>query len=322
MKKVITMLLLIFTLTACLSEELAYEYEDQQLSNGDINELYEGAVYDEIIKHEDIEYGENISQGGEKVKLLMDIYEPKESIEEKRPLVIFAYGGGFITGEKEYMADECRFFAEAGYVAASINYRLVDSHIERENDIAKRAMIDAVHDMKAAIRYFNKDVAEENLYRIDSKNIFASGHSAGAFTSLHAAYLDQEDLINWDEKELVEYIENMGGLEGTSGNAGYASDIRGVLNMSGGLLDLNLIQEGEAVLFSVHGTDDDVVPYKKGESDGSGVEIYGSYLIHQVAEGKVNNLLWTIEGGGHDPYEITEEWMYSMRSFVKSNLIQ
>src|SRR5688572_29853379 len=58
--------------------------------------------------------------------LKLDLYEPVCDTLSRRPVIMFAFGGGFLIGAKE---DEdaralCDSFARKGYVTASINYRL------------------------------------------------------------------------------------------------------------------------------------------------------------------------------------------------------
>ena len=74
-------------------------------------------------------------------------------------LVVLAHGGSFISGDKSDLSETATFLAKAGYVVASINYRLLD--VTPTQLAFKQVVINAVADMKAAVRYFNKD-AEHN----------------------------------------------------------------------------------------------------------------------------------------------------------------
>jgi len=94
----------------------------------------------------------------------MDIYTGEGDNEGNRPLIILAHGGGFTDGDKEEFEEFSAFLAKSGYVVASINYRLLD--IELTETTIKRAVIEAVTDMKAAARYFVKDAGGSNTYRI------------------------------------------------------------------------------------------------------------------------------------------------------------
>jgi hypothetical protein len=119
----------------------------------------------------------------------------------------------------------------------------------------------AVHDGRAAVRYFRKNAAVGgNTYRIDPNNIYFAGVSAGGFMALHIAYMDQLS-------EFPSYVDTTGqpglhgGIEGLSGNPGYSSDVKAVVNICGALGDVNWMAIGDEPLLSLHGTNDQTVPY-------------------------------------------------------------
>ncbi len=111
-------------------------------------------IFDDIKVTEDIHYGTNKSQAGLTEKLLLDIYEPANDTMLKRPLILLAHGGYFLMGSKADMALECENLAQAGYVVVSINYRLID--VAESVMSYKRGGIDAISDMKAAVRFFER----------------------------------------------------------------------------------------------------------------------------------------------------------------------
>jgi hypothetical protein len=192
--------------------------------------------------------------------------------------------------------------AENGYVVAAMRYRLIDVPITSLSEqLIQQAVVDAIHDMKAVIRYFHKSAEEDNPYNIDTNNIIVGGHSAGAIMGLHLAYLDtKQEVKSFGGDTLWQYYQENGGFSGDSGNQGYSENFRAVLNISGGLSDPNFIQNGDKPIVSHHGTADDVVPYGTGDAAGTGVVIYGSSLIHDRAdELGIENKLFTREGGDH-----------------------
>lgn len=204
--------------------------------------------------------------------LLADFYEPCGDTASCRPLVIAIHGGAWAEGDKADLAFFCDFLAKKGYAVASINYRLsLPGNVfcwDTDADSIRlvRAAARAVQDAKAAVRFFRANAAE---YRIDPDNIFVVGGSAGGFTALGVGYLDTEDerpgacaaqpqLGNWLGNL---YFPDMGSIEGTGNNPGLSSAVRGVVNMSGGLLDLVCFDgPDDPPLLSFHGTADNVVP--------------------------------------------------------------
>jgi predicted esterase len=293
---------------------LPFEAESQEAVR------YNDFVFDNYTFDGSVRYGSNITQAGEKERLTMDIYQPKGDDAATRPLVILAHGGFFLFGDKSGFTEECIYLAKSGYVVVSINYRLID--VENSDTISKRAVIDAVHDMKAAVRFFYKDASKDNLYKIDTNNIFIGGYSAGAITSLHYAYAGEaKDVMEMGGKDLLDYQGKHNGVEGNSGNEGYSSNVRGVINIAGSLHSATLVEANEPVLFSVHGTLDEIVPYETGITGETTVETEGSKLIHEQAKkiGLVNELM-TVEGGDHFSFMGCDECRDNMRAFIFANL--
>ncbi len=85
------------------------------------------------------------------------------------PAVLLIHGGGWTTGDKADFAWLCRFFAERGIVAASVDYRLADG----SPDGAWPAQL---VDVQLAVRWLRAHARE---LRIDPAHICALGDSAG-----------------------------------------------------------------------------------------------------------------------------------------------
>ncbi|MBL0019812.1 MAG: alpha/beta hydrolase [Bacteroidetes bacterium] len=120
----------------------------------------------------------------------MDIYQPVGDTLARRPLMMFAFGGGFLIGAKE---DEdaralCDSFARKGFVTASINYRL-GMNISDANS-GERAVYRAVQDWSAAIRYLKE---KSDSLRIDTNWVFAGGVSAGSISAMHCQYMSESE---------------------------------------------------------------------------------------------------------------------------------
>lgn len=258
-------------------------------------------------------------------ELYMDVYQPKEDAFSERPLIILAFGGAFVFGEKESsdIVTLCNEFAKRGYVCASIDYRLsTDLVVNSDLENAYEAVGKAMHDMRASIRYFHKDVATANTYKIDPNQIYIGGVSAGALTALHIAHLDESEVPS----ELQNYFNENGGLSGNSGNAGYPENIAGVISLCGALLDVNYIDpEVTTPIVSMHGTEDNVVPYGTDEVDllGISLEIDGSSVIHpKLDEYGIVNDFYTYEGAGHTPFVMNEAYMDVTINFVRDFLYE
>jgi len=205
----------------------------------------------------DVTYGEALNVSGDLQSLELDIYQPEGDTLSQRPLLILAHGGSFVFGSKTGLdvVSLCNKFVKLGYVVASIEYRLGFGGLPNVSS-ATQAVYRGTSDMKAAIRFFRKNYSEGNAYRINPDYIFTGGVSAGAFTALHAAYIDQESEIP-SEVDPIEF----GGVEGNSGNLGFPSNTRAVVNLCGAIGDTSWINTGNVPNISMHGTLDATVPY-------------------------------------------------------------
>lgn len=209
---------------------------------------------------------ENISQN-----LYLDFYQPAGDTETQRPLMIWIHGGGYTDGTRtdQHITRWCEEFARRGYVTASIDYRLGVT----QNQFGKiQAIYRSVQDAKAAIRFFRQNAL---AYGIDVDKIVIAGSSVGAFTAIHTAY--------WDTDELPASIDTLelGNLEGNSGNPGYPSNPNAVINFWGAIKDSTWIDPDEPMIVSCAGDQDSVV-YPEIHVWGSGPE-YGSIVIDRVA---------------------------------------
>lgn len=196
---------------------------------------------------------------------IMDVYMPVGAPAGKRPLLVFAHGGSFSAGSKEdgTASEIARRFASRGFTTASINYRLESSTLNLvDSSVAAGAVIRAVSDMKAAVRFFSKDAETSNLYSIDTAAMYVGGNSAGAIAAVNYAYLiDTNDIVVPIHQYVRDVVRNNGGVDGNSGNAGYYDKVKGVLNFAGGVKDTAWIQPGSPKVFSAHGDKDRTVPY-------------------------------------------------------------
>ena len=206
----------------------------------------------------DVTYGSAYNVNGQNQSLELDIYQPQGDTAVARPLLIMAHGGSFIGGSKTGtdVVFICQKFAKMGCVVASIEYRLGFGGFLPTEESATNAVYRATGDMRAAVRFFRGTVENGNPYKIDPDYIFAGGVSAGAFMALHLAYLDE---VN----EIPPSVDTtaLGGIEGNSGNLGYSSEVRAIVNLCGAIGDTSWINTGDIPCLSMHGTNDGTVPY-------------------------------------------------------------
>ena len=134
--------------------------------------------------------------------LLMDVFVPRVRIHRPTPAVLWLHGGGWERGDKNGSSG-ARFLASAGFVTASIYYRL-----------SGEAKFPAdIEDCKCAVRYLR---ANALTYEIDPNRIGIAGASSGGHLALLAATADET-----------------AGLEGSGGWAKVSSRVRAVVSYYG-----------------------------------------------------------------------------------------
>ncbi|HSI57181.1 MAG TPA: alpha/beta hydrolase [Ideonella sp.] len=125
--------------------------------------------------------------------LTMDIWvPPNATASAPQPLIIHIHGGGFVAGSKQARAGSAMSYARAGYVAATINYRLTANNTATPaTRIA--AITSADEDLMNAIRFLKANAAQ---YHIDPTRIATIGGSAGGGLSLiNAVQYDDVDNV-------------------------------------------------------------------------------------------------------------------------------
>ena len=98
--------------------------------------------------------------------LRLTMYQPVTTGTALRPAVVLIHGGAWKFGTRYEMSWYGRHFADRGYVAISIKYRMM----------MKYPFPKCIHDAKAAVRWLRLHAAE---YHVDPNRIAALGESAG-----------------------------------------------------------------------------------------------------------------------------------------------
>ena len=257
-------------------------------------------------------------------ELFMDVYQPEGDTLSARPLIIWAFGGAFVFGSKESpdIVTLSSAFAKRGYVNAAIDYRLsTDLLVNSDISNVYEAILKATHDMLASIRFFYKDAATINEFKIDTTRIYIGGVSAGAITALQIAHFDE---LNEVPIEIDSLFQMTGGFTGNSGNEGYSQDIAGVISLCGAIKDTTWINPAVNIpIASMHGTDDHVVPYGSDTITilGIDLDVDGSSSIHyKLDQYSIENEFYTFQGADHTPFVRNQAYMDTTIWFVRDFL--
>ncbi len=239
----------------------------------DAGRRYRDIVFSSATITTGIQFGRALDINGATDSLYLDLYEPTGDTLTLRPLVICIHGGSLVSGVRSDMSLNCTDFAERGYVSATIDYRLGIGSPKGVTTILE-ALLRGVQDTKAAVRFFRLNAAQ---YGIDTSQIYLEGSSAGSMVAVHYGY--------WNEDEIPTDVNQAkwGDIEGTSGNPGLSSSIKGIINYCGGIVDPTWINAGEVPVASIDGVPDTIVPQDSGVSGDFGIELYGGITISRIA---------------------------------------
>lgn len=114
------------------------------------------------------------------MELKLDLYHPIAlRRDRRRPLFVLIHGGGWKSGQRADYRPHALRVARAGYVVASLSYRL--------SGVAKFPA--AVRDVNSALQFLS-DHADE--YGIDPNRIVVMGGSAGGHLAMMAGYSKNE----------------------------------------------------------------------------------------------------------------------------------
>ncbi|MGD9719877.1 MAG: alpha/beta fold hydrolase [Pirellulales bacterium] len=169
----------------------------QDEENTLLNDTLVQAAPIEIEVTRNVVYG---NAGGEDLKL--DLARPK-GLTHPVPGVLWIHGGAWRGGNKEEFSRQIERSAQAGFVAVSIDYRLVPKFLFPAQ----------VEDAKCAVRWLR---ANAERLQVDPKRIAAVGSSAGAHLSMMLGTMDSAD-----------------GLEGDGGSAEMPSKVQVVVSYAG-----------------------------------------------------------------------------------------
>jgi acetyl esterase/lipase len=109
----------------------------------------------------------------------LDIYRPLGKVQNRRPVIVWVHGGGWRRGDKRTgVGRKAELFTGAGYVFASINYRLSPAAFDPRDPDPERVMFPAhPDDVGEALGWLDRHVRR---YGGDRRRFVLIGHSAGA----------------------------------------------------------------------------------------------------------------------------------------------
>jgi acetyl esterase/lipase len=209
-----------------------------------------------------------------------------------RPAVLCIHGGGLTHGSRTSYDRLCLELATRGYVAATIDYRLVPKH----------PFPAAIHDAKAAVRWLR---ANAGRLGIDPKRIGATGQSAGGYLALFLGLTPDVPRFegsggNPDQSSAVTCLVDVCGPTDLVSDWETSEDGTSLLPLwFGGPLEthraayiegspLSWVTPAAAPTLCIHGTADRLVAHEQS-----------AWLVERLKKVGVEAEILTLEGAGH-----------------------
>ncbi len=303
---------------------LTYDYRNSTLSSSAM--FGDKIVYQtaELQRSEGI-FGSNIGADGKKVDLHYFFTAPtaKSPTISKKPFVLLIHGGGFLAGTYRSSMAPAMLFAQRGYAAASIDYRLGwntgganPGSCKGDTISMYKAVYRATQDARAALRYF---VANADRFGIDTSQMYIFGSSAGNITASAVAFMTQQDF----DTRLPGIENSLGSLYTASNDLRNNFHIKALLTVTGfGMLSKNFYNSTNAMpVFFMVRRNDPVLPYghEQAFKCRNYFYLYGASEIKNVV--KSYNMPYTIytESGNMHKVGYSNDFVVSaMCTFIKN----
>jgi acetyl esterase/lipase len=219
------------------------------------------------------------------VKLSLYIFTPVgHKADDKRPAIVFFFGGGWTGGSPGQFLNQCRYLASRDMVAITADYRVASRHQVKA--------VECVKDAKSAIRWVR---ANAKRLGIDPDRIAAGGGSAGGHLAACTGTLAEFD--EKSEDAAVSSVPNamvlfnpalvlapLGGRSDEKLRALLNSDRCGVEPVK--ISPCHHVRAGAPPTIIFHGKADTTVPYVTAEAFAEAMKKAGSRCELAGSEGQ------------------------------------
>jgi len=232
-----------------------------------------------------------------KDKLQLHVFKPKGwKADDKRPAIVFFFGGGWVGGSPSQFYPHSRHLADKGMVAISAQYRTKKSH--------GTDPFTCIEDGKSAIRWVRANAAKLG---IDPDKIAVGGGSAGGHVAACTGVLKEFDNPNEDTKtsSVPQAMVLFNPVIDTS-KKGYGA--KALADKWKAASPVHNVHKAVPPTFIVHGTGDTTVPFANQEDFQKKMKALGLRCELHAYEDRKHGFFNQGRGGDVD-YKATVEQM-------------
>jgi acetyl esterase len=230
---------------------------------------------------------------------------------DKRPAIVFFFGGGWMNGAPTQFASHAKHLAELGMVTCCADYRTASKH--------KTKAVECVRDAKAAVAYIRAHAAELG---VDPNRIAAGGGSAGGHlagcTGLVPGYNESNSDVSSVPNALILFnpalvLDNVPGMPELNDKnlEDFKSRMGDVPNR---LSPFHHISANQPPAIIFHGTADDAVAYAGIKRFSEDYQKAGNHCELVTFEGREHGF-FNLGRGDNSDYEKT---LKDVDAFLKS----
>ena len=208
--------------------------------------------------------------------LKLHVFEPEGlKPEDRRPAIVFFFGGGWETGTPEQFYQKASAFAARGLVGFSADYRVRSRH--------QTTPFEAVQDAKSAVRWIRTHAVELGVDpdRIVAAGGSAGGHIAGCTGVIKGGEEDGEDLsVSSAPNLMILYNPVLDTTDKGYGADRFPADKQTALSLT------HQVTPDIVPTLLFHGTDDKTVPFENAERFARLMKEAGNECVLVPFEGK------------------------------------